>query len=127
MLLDYFLIYVIINIERVNNMPIELENSNTIPMTKMTIDVDGNITLEAASKADIMCKPKSPESIKIDKLERHIDELEEEIACLNDKREQQEYKILMLESDISQLKSLISTVDNLSNRIDQIETRQMWG
>ena len=103
-------------------MPIELENSNVTPMTKMTIDADGNITLESASKADIMCKPTSPESIKIDKLERHIDELEEEIACLNDKREQQEYKILMLESDVSQLKS---TVDNLTNRINGIETKQI--
>lgn len=107
-------------------MPIELENSNTTPMTKMTIDVDGNITIKPASKADVMCMPKSSEAIKIDKLERHIDELEEEIACLNDKREQQEYKILMLESDVARLMSLISTVDNLSNRIDQIETRQMW-
>lgn len=107
-------------------MPIELENSNVTPMTKMTIDVDGNITLEPASKADIMCKPTSPESIKIDKLERHIDELEEEIACLNDKREQQEYKILMLESDVARLMSLISEVDNLTNRINNIETNMTW-
>ena len=107
-------------------MPIELENSNVTPMTKMTINADGNITIESASKADIMCKPTSPESIKIDKLERHIDELEEEIACLNDKREQQEYKILMLESDIARLMSLISEVDNLTNRINNIETNMTW-